>query len=94
MRSISIEKLLYKQDKIIIDIRSNYEYQYGTIPGAINIPAIKLLNNPSKYLNKENTYYILCQSGRQSIDIVNLLSIQGFNTVNILGGYNNYLLTK
>ncbi len=94
MKSISIEKLLYKQDKIIIDIRPNYEYQYGTIPGAINIPSIKLLNNPNKYLNKENTYYILCQSGRQSIDIVNLLNIQGFNTVNIIGGYNNYLLTK
>ena len=45
MKSISIEKLLYKQDKIIIDIRPNYEYQYGTIPGAINIPSIKLLNN-------------------------------------------------
>lgn len=94
MKSISIEKLLYKQDKIIIDIRPNYEYQYGTIPGAINIPSIKLLNNPNKYLNKENTYYILCQSGRQSIDIVNLLNIQGFNTVNIIGGNNNYLLTK
>ena len=94
MKSISIEKLLYKQDKIIIDIRPNYEYQYGTIPGAINIPSIKLLNNPNKYLNKENTYYILCQLGRQSIDIVNLLNIQGFNTVNIIGGYNNYLLTK
>ena len=45
-------------------------------------------------LEKNKTYYILCQSGRQSIDIVNTLNIQGFHTVNIIGGYNNYLLSK
>ena len=94
MNSISIKELVNKQDITIIDIRPNYEYQYGTIPTAINIPAIKLISNPTKYLEKNKTYYILCQSGRQSIDIVKTLNIQGFNTVNIIGGYNNYLLSK
>lgn len=94
MNSISIKELLFQKNINIIDIRPNYEYQFGSIPNAINIPAIRLINNPNKYLKKEETYYILCQSGRQSIDIVERLNIQGFNTVNILGGYNNYLLTK
>ena len=94
MNSIAIKELLSKQDITIIDIRPNYEYQYGTIKNAINIPAIKLINSPSKYLEKNKTYYLLCQSGRQSLDIVNKLNIQGFHTVNIIGGYNNYLLSK
>lgn len=93
MNSVSIKEVLYKE-KNIIDIRPNYEYQYGTIPGAINIPLIKLINNPQKYLNKEETYYLLCASGRQSSNLVNMLNIQGYHTVNIIGGYNNYLLTK
>ena len=94
MNSISIKDLLSMNNITIIDIRPNYEYQYGSIHSAINIPAIKLKNNPSKYLNKNETYYLLCQTGRQSLDIVNMLNIQGFRTVNIIGGYNNYLLTK
>ena len=94
MNSISIKDLLSMNNITIIDIRPNYEYQYGSIPNTINIPAIKLKNNPSKYLNKNETYYLLCQTGRQSLDIVNMLNIQGFHTVNIIGGYNNYLLTK
>lgn len=94
MNSISIKELLLKEHARIIDIRPYYEYQYGTIPTAINIPAIKLINNPNKYLTKNETYYLLCQSGRQSLDIANRLHLQGFNTVNIIGGYNNYLLSK
>ena len=47
MTKISITKKdlknLYK-GKNIIDIRPNYEYQYGSIPNAINIQAIKLKN--------------------------------------------------
>ena len=58
MNSISIKELVNKQDITIIDIRPNYEYQYGTIPTAINIPAIKLISNPTKYLEKNKTYYI------------------------------------
>lgn len=94
MNSISIKDLLNINNITIIDIRPNYEYQYGSIPTAINIPAIKLKNNPSKYLNKNETYYLLCQTGRQSLDLVTILNLQGFHTVNITGGYNNYLLSK
>lgn len=94
MNSISIQEILSKENAKIIDIRPYYEYQYGTVPNAINIPAIKLINSPNKYLTKNETYYLLCQSGRQSLDTSNLLRLQGFNTVNIIGGYNNYLLSK
>lgn len=78
--------------KDIIDIRSFFQYQKGHIPGAISIEKYELLANPSKYLNKKQTYYIYCSSGIQSKMVVQRLNSIGYSTINIPGGYNNYLL--
>ena len=97
MNSISINELLSKLTKEslnIIDIRSHSEYLYGKIPTAININKIMLLMKPETYLSKEKTYYIYCQSGHSSNNAVNKLNSLGYHTVNIEGGYNNYLLRK
>ena len=97
MNSIDITKLmvmLEKESLNIIDIRTNYEYLNGHIPTAKNIDKNVLVMYPNKYLNKEDTYYIYCQSGHSSNNIVNMLNSKGYNTVNIQGGYNNYLLRK
>lgn len=95
MSSIDIKTLLSKleQEKLnIIDIRTNYEYIQGRIPTAQNIDKLVLLRMPEKYLDKTKTYYIYCQSGHSSERLVERLNTLGYNTVNIIGGYNNYLL--
>ena len=80
--------------KNIIDIRSRDKYNINHIPGAINIEYLELLSNPNRYLNKNDTYYLYCTSGYTSSIVVDKLNIMGFNTVNIDGGFNNYLLRK
>ena len=80
--------------KNIIDIRSIDKYNISHIPGAINIEYLELLSNPSKYLNMNDTYYLYCTSGYTSGIVSNKLNHLGYNTVNIDGGYNNYLLRK
>ena len=95
--SISMEELLEKMkyEKVnLIDIRSNIKYQNSHIPGAINIPSNNLINNPNNYLNKAEEYYLYCSSGHTSSSVVNILNNVGYNTKNILGGYNYYLLIK
>lgn len=97
MNHISIEEFLKLSKTFsptIIDIRSKVQYTLGNIPTAINIPGEILLSNPSKYLSKEKTYYLYCQSGHISQEVSNRLNRQGYTTVNIDGGYNNYLLRK
>lgn len=97
MNQINIKELISKLNKEninIIDIRSHYEYLLGKIPTAINIDKILLLQSPSTYLDKEKIYYIYCQSGTSSNNLVKKLNSLGYNTVNINGGYNNYLLRK
>lgn len=78
----------------LIDIREPYEYISGSIMTAQNIPMGNLLNNPDKYLIKNETYYIMCQSGGRSGSACRVLTEQGFNVVNVVGGMGSYVGTK
>lgn len=75
----------------IIDIRNNYLYNLGSIPGSKNIPSNYLLMYPEKYLKKEDEYYIYCTQGMESPKLCAKLTKQGYNVVNVLGGYHDYI---
>jgi len=97
MDSIEIEdlkKILSKEKINIIDIRPINSIVDGKIPFAKNISPTLLVHNPNAYININEKYYIYCQSGTQSKLVVELLNSKGYQTVNINGGYNNYLLRK
>ncbi len=74
----------------IIDIRENYKFNIGSIPTSVNIPATFLIMNADHYLNKNDKYYIYCDSGYQSKNICNKLINMGYKAINIIGGYNEY----
>ena len=75
----------------IIDVRKNFLYNLGSIPGSRNIPMDFLINNPDKYLNKNEEYYIYCTQGMESIKVCDKLSKKGYKVVNVLGGYQDFL---
>ena len=78
----------------LIDIREPYEYASGTIKSAKNIPMGDLLNETDKYLDKQNTYYIMCQSGGRSGRTTKMLAKNGYQVVNVSGGMGSYVGTK
>lgn len=85
-----------EMDKLIgnvelIDIREPYEYKTGTIKTARNVPMGNLLADPDKYLSKDKTYYIMCQSGGRSGNTTRILNRQGFNVINVAGGMSSYV---
>ena len=89
--SISCEDLRNLIGKVeIIDIRDNYLYRLGAIPTSKNIPANFLLMEPSKYLDKDKTYYIYCTFGMQRTKACANLSNNVYHVINVLGGYNSY----
>lgn len=94
MKNININELLLLNNPNIIDIRSHYSFINGHIPGSINIPSYLLLKNSNMYLDKNKTYYIYCNSGSTSRRVVYELDRLGYNTINISGGYNSYLIGR
>jgi len=78
----------------LIDIREPYEYRSKSIKSSKNIPMDTLLNAPNKYLNKEKTYYIVCQSGGRSTMACKMLKNQGYDVINVSGGVGSYVGSK
>ena len=90
MNEISIYKLLTLDNPKIIDIRDKYSYTMNSLDGAINIPYYSLLSNYSLYLNKEETYYLYCDYGKQSKEISNRLNLFGYKTFYVKEGYLDF----
>lgn len=65
--------------KIIIDIQDRNEYNLWHYPGSINIPYDELMNNYRSYLNKKDTYYFYCKSGKLAKRVTSVLSYLGYN---------------
>ena len=91
--SISVKEI-GKITNNIIDIRSIEKYNTSHIPNAKNIPRIELVKNYSKYLNKNEVYYIYCQYGKTSLQVCAYLTRLGYRVKNLLGGYEGWLLEK
>lgn len=94
MRSISVSDLKKINNPIIIDIRDNQKYNDNHIMSAKNINYEQLMIYPYKYLSKNNVYYIYCQRGIKSRNLCNILSNNGYNVININGGYEAWILNE
>ena len=78
-----------KPEYNIIDIRDKEDYNEGHIYNAINIPMNDLLNYYFSFLNKSESYYIYCSSGKRSKKVCDILSSLGYKVVNVVDGYGS-----
>lgn len=90
IKNISVSELNNIEN--LIDIRSAEKYNNGHILNAKNIPYNVLLIRYDDILDKNQTYYIYCQRGVQSLKLCNVLVKNGYNVVNVIGGYEAWLL--
>ncbi|MBQ3142491.1 MAG: rhodanese-like domain-containing protein [Bacilli bacterium] len=65
----------------IIDVQDRSMFNISHINGAINIPYDDLINNYRTYLNKNETYYLYCKSGKLSKRASIILNYLGYNTI-------------
>ena len=91
---ISVSEFKKMSNVEIIDIRNAHKYFDSHILGARNIPFEQLLMNPSKYLNKNIKYYIYCQKGIKSKQLCQILKKSGYNVINIIGGYEAWIMNS
>ncbi len=76
---------------ILLDVRSNQEYNEGNIAGSINIPVYDIEKQyKSKLQDKETTIIVYCSSGTRSKRAIQILKRLGYkNLYNIEGGIDN-----
>ena len=78
-----------RDDVILLDTRTANEYSRGYASGFINIPLDELRNNLN-LLDKGKKVYVMCQSGLRSYLATRILSQNGFDSYNFIGGYKLY----
>ncbi len=95
MNEISpIDFFKYYQNNLnfkIIDIRSTNEFEEYHIIDAINIPYNLLMEKHHLFMNKYQTYYIICKNGTKSDHATKYLMRLGYNVVNVIGGIDHWI---
>ena len=96
MKTITIEELeaLKDAEKTIVDIRPQDQYMRGTFPGAVSLPASRLeeqYEEETARLDKMHPVYVMCHTGEKSQEWVSRLTGDGFDAVNVEGGYRAWL---
>ena len=88
-QEVWVSQLEYDKNAVILDVRTEDEYNEGMIKGAVNIDIYKgqgfiyLIEE----LDKSKNYYVYCRSGARSAQACSIMNQLGFeNTYNLLGG--------
>ncbi len=88
--SISQEKakqLMDSGDCIILDVRTQEEYNEGHIPGAVLIPDYDIKTKAEQILtDKDALILVYCRSGRRSKNAARELAALGYTNVREFGG--------
>jgi NADPH-dependent 2,4-dienoyl-CoA reductase/sulfur reductase-like enzyme/rhodanese-related sulfurtransferase len=79
----------HKTHSILLDVRTEKEFQKSHIIGSINIPVDKLRNELST-LNKDKTISLYCKTGIRGYIAQRILKQNGFNASNLSGGFDLY----
>ena len=90
-----MERLKSDSTAFLLDVRRASEYAEGHIPGATQLD---VTNEPEflkgiESLDKDKTIYIYCRSGRRSRIAAEHLINNGFNVVDLKGGYSAWEAT-
>ena len=81
---------IIKSDSVIlVDVRTEDEYNAGHIEGARNIDVLKddFNNIATTSLPKDKEIAVYCRSGKRSMKAANILAKDGFKVINLKGGW-------
>jgi len=88
IKPVEAKKMLESEKGIVLlDVRTEPEYNEGHIPGSTLIPLDLLLDKvEGKIPNKDTKILIYCRSGNRSKQAAEMLTSKGYKNVYDLGG--------
>lgn len=82
-----------KNKTILVDVRTPIEYKMGTIEDAVNIPVDEVRNRLNEF-TKDKKIILFCRIGLRAYIAYRILKQNGFDAVNLSGGYLTYQYAK
>ncbi|MCA9781300.1 MAG: rhodanese-like domain-containing protein [Candidatus Eremiobacteraeota bacterium] len=83
-------KQLIDSGALVVDVRSEEEFQSGHLEGALNVPHTEIEENLAAFgADKEKPNVVYCRSGRRSGIAKEVLEKNGFTSVHNGGGYED-----
>lgn len=87
----ALDMMNNETDYIIIDVRTESEYQQGHIKNAINIPNESIDESVSEILtNKDQLLLVYCRSGNRSKQASEKLAKLGYSNIYEFGGISDF----
>lgn len=81
-----LDALIQSRSVRVLDVREDWEFRRGSVPGAVNVP-LKKLPLRAAQLKRDKPYAVICASGSRSRSATNFLLGEGFEgAVSVKGG--------
>lgn len=77
-----LKEMIKDENTLLIDIRTEEEFEERNIETSINIPLQDLMYNIDDIIDyKDKNIIVYCRSGHRSITACNLLELEGFENI-------------
>lgn len=86
------KELMINENAILVDVRSEDEYNEGHIDGALLLPVDSINEDSASEVieSKDSTVIVYCRSGNRSSQALQILNDLGYENVYDLGAMSNW----
>ncbi|MGD0863811.1 MAG: rhodanese-like domain-containing protein [Candidatus Limnocylindrales bacterium] len=89
-----LDDLLRQGSVRVLDVREDWEFRRGRVPGAVSVPLGRLTAQAAA-LPRDKPYAVICESGSRSLSATDFLLGHGFaGAVSVKGGTGAWARTK
>ena len=89
IKQVSPRELDQKKGMMLLDVRTDKEYEGGHIPGSVHVP-LSEIGDKIKKLKKDKELVVYCQSGNRSSRAAAYLDAAGYTDVHDAGGFRTW----